>query len=93
MNNPPSTPAPVGLRGRALDLALGANERERPPPSEGDRRAEREHAMVLIERRALEDRGDDVASEAPWSLRGGPLEASLEAARSGSPLSVTRLRS
>jgi len=85
--DPPSTPAPVALRGRKLDRALCEAEPQRrawsghePPPSyraarEADQRMAFAESFVIAERRAPRSNG-------PLTMRGSDLAAALEALRS-----------
>jgi hypothetical protein len=97
---PPSTPAPVALRGRALDTKLGEIAPDRPAPASArvpsTRQVDPRVAMEEVERQVVlhlaEERRQDVPSHAPVSLRGRDLEEALAVARHG-PLSSSGPRS
>jgi hypothetical protein len=90
--DPPSTPAPVALRGWALDAKLGEIAPDRPAPASGQVASFHpiDPRIVMAEAERQADL-DAPASDAPMSLRGRDLEEALEVARRG-PRSVSGTR-
>jgi hypothetical protein len=100
--DPPSTPAPVAMRGKSLDRALRDVDSKRPSlaPSSHASQAppsirsapDPEAAMAEAERLAREAIESPVSDPPPMTMRGDALERVLHGVRSSPPsgIRVTR---
>jgi hypothetical protein len=93
--DPPSTPAPIAMRGKSLDQALRDVDSKRPsmreaPPSIRNA-PDPEAAMAEAERLAREAIESPVSDAPPMTMRGDALERVLHGVRSSPRSSGVRV--